>query len=115
RGDGSSQIYSGYVGPSLHAETGPVTVEGHYRLGYTKIEAADDIVTAPGADPIDLFDDSTVHAVQLRVGTKAGEVLPVGLAVTGGWYQEDVSNLDQRVKDRYVRGDVAVPVGRSVQ
>jgi hypothetical protein len=115
RGEGSSQIYSGYVGPSIHAQTGPVTVEGHYRLGYTKVEEADDVVTAPGADPVDVFDDSTVHAAQLRVGTKPREVLPVGLAATGGWYQEEISNLDQRVKDRYVRGDVAVPVGRTVQ
>lgn len=115
RGDGSSQIYSGYVGPSVHAQTGPVTVEGHYRLGYTKVEAADDVVVAPGADPVDVFDESTVHAAQLRVGTKAGEVLPVGLAATGGWYQEEISNLDQRVKDRYVRGDVAVPVSRDLQ
>jgi len=113
RGDGSGQIYSGYVGPSLHARSGAVTVEGHYRLGYTKVEAGDYV--APGVGAVDVFDDSTVHAAQLRVGTKAGEVLPVGLAATGGWYQEEVSNLDQRVKDRYVRGDVAVPVGRSVQ
>ncbi len=115
RGDGSSQIYSGYVGPSVHAQTGPVTVEGHYRLGYTKVEEADDVVFAPGADPVDVFDSSTVHAAQLRVGTKPREVLPVGLAATGGWSQEDIANLDQRVKDRYVRGDVAVPVGRDLQ
>jgi hypothetical protein len=115
RGDGSSQIYSSYVGPSLRAQTGPVTAEGHYRLGYTKVDAGDDFVTVPGADPVDLFEDSVVHAAQLRLGTKAGDVLPVGLAATGGWYREDVSNLDQRVQDRYVRGDVAVPVSRTVQ
>lgn len=115
RGEGSSQIYSGYVGPSLHAQSGAVTVEGHYRFGYTKVEEADDVILFPGADPVDLFDDSTVHAAQLRAGTKAGELLPVGLAATGGWYQEDVSNLDQRVKDRFVRGDVTVPVSRTVQ
>jgi len=37
-------------------------------------------------------------------------VLPVGLAVTAGGFQEDISNLDQRVRDLYVRGDVTVPL-----
>jgi hypothetical protein len=115
RGDGSSQIYSAYAGPSVQTQAGPVSVEGHYRLGYTKVEEPDAIVTAPGADPVDIFDDSTVHMAQLRVGTKAREVLPVGLAATAGWVQEDISNLDQRVKDRFVRGDVSVPIGSNVQ
>jgi hypothetical protein len=37
--------------------------------------------------------------------------LPVGLGVGGGYFQEDVSNLDQRVRDMHVRADVTVPVG----
>jgi hypothetical protein len=115
RGAGSGQIYSAYAGPSIQTQAGPVSVEGHYRLGYTKVEEPDAIVTAPGADPIDIFDDSTVHAAQLRVGTKARDVLPVGIAATGGWMQEDISNLDQRVKDRFVRGDVSLPIGNDVQ
>jgi hypothetical protein len=115
RGDGSSQIYSGYVGPSVQLQTGAVAVEGHYRLGYTKVEEPDAIVTAPGADPVDVFDESTVHAAEVHVGTKAGDALPVGVGVGGGWYQEDISNLDQRVKDRFVRADVSVPVTSNVQ
>lgn len=115
RGEGSGQIYSAYAGPSVQTQAGPVSIEGHYRLGYTKVEEPDAIVTAPGAEPIDIFDDSTVHAAQLRVGTKARDVLPVGVAATAGWMQEDISNLDQRVKDRFVRGDVSLPVGNNVQ
>jgi hypothetical protein len=115
RGDGSSQIYSGYVGPSVQLQTGAVAVEGHYRLGYTKVEEPDGFVSAPGADPVDIFDESTVHAAEVHVGTKAGDALPVGVGVGGGWYQEDISNLDQRVKDRFVRADVSVPVTSDLQ
>ena len=32
----------------------------------------------------------------------------------GGFYQEDISNLDQRVRDLYARADVTVPVDPSV-
>ena len=46
----------------------------------------------------------------VRAGTRPGQPLPVGLGVGAGYYQEDVSNLDQRVRDAYVRGDVTVPI-----
>lgn len=115
RGENSSQIYSAYAGPSVRAQTGPVSVEGHYRFGYTKVESPDDVATPPGADPVDVFDDSMVHQAEVHVGTRAGDGLPVGVGVGAGWVQEDISNFDQRVKDRYVRGDVSVPLGRDLQ
>ncbi len=36
-------------------------VEGHYRLGYTKVEEPDALVTAPGAEPVDIFDEQHRH------------------------------------------------------
>ncbi len=53
-----------------------------------------------------MFDESVVHNAQARVGIRPNTVLPVGVGVGGGWAQEDISNLDQRVQDRWVRGDV---------
>jgi len=45
------------------------------------------------------------------MGTHPGEPLPVGVGVGAGWLREDISNLDQRVDDKNVRGDVTLPVG----
>lgn len=109
-----SRIYSVYAGPTLATRTGDVDVTANYRIGYTKVEAPDALVTAPGAQPIDVFDDSLVQSAAVRVGTRPGEPLPVGVGVGAGWVQEDVSNLDQRVRDLYVRGDVTVPLTRTL-
>jgi len=43
-----------------------------------------------------------------------GDVLPVGLGLGAGFYQENIANLDQRVRDAHVRADVAVPVSPDV-
>lgn len=110
----SSRIYSVYAGPTLSTNAGDVFVNGNYQLGYTRIESPDALVTAPGVDPVDVFDESVSQSAQLQLGIAPGEPLPVGLAVGGGFRQEDISNLDQRVRDMYVRGDVTVPVGRTV-
>ena len=113
REDASSQIYSVYAGPSLSTQVGAVQVDGVARIGYTRFEAGNTAVDANG-DTIDLFDDSVTYAGQVRAGTRAGDPLPVGLAATAGFYQEDISNLDQRVRDAYVRADVTVPVSDSL-
>ncbi len=110
-----SQIYSLYAGPSLTTQMGDVQVEAHYRIGYNRVEAPEVLSVAPGADPVDVFDDSTVHLANARIGTSPTDgPLPVGLGVGGGFYQEDLSNLDQRVRDTYVRGDVMVPLSPNV-
>jgi hypothetical protein len=113
--DGStSQIYAAYVGPSVHTMAGNVEVEGHYFLGYTKVESPDAVTLAPGAGPVDLFDESVSHAAYARAGVRPGVVLPVGVGLGGGWNEQNVSNLDQRIRDRYARGDVTLPVGRTL-
>jgi hypothetical protein len=107
----SGQIYSGYVGPSVETQVGDLQVEGHYRFGYTKVEEPDAVVVGTtGVVPIDLADESTTHNAQARVGFRPNTVLPVGVGVGGMWNEQNVSNLDQRVRDRNVRGDVTVPV-----
>lgn len=112
--DSESRIYSAYAGPNLHTRAGDVEVNANYRIGYTRVEAPDALVLEPGENPVDVFDESLAQSAGFHLGTKPGEPLPIGLGVGGGWVQEDVSNLDQRVRDRFVRGDVQVPVGRNL-
>ena len=112
--DSTSQVYSVYAGPSVHTSAGDVEVEGHYRLGYTRVEEPDALVAAPGEQPVDIFDESTTHAAYARVGTRPNTVLPVGVGVGGGYNRQDISNLDQRIIDSYVRADVTVPVSPNV-
>ncbi len=111
--DSTSQIYSGYVGPSVHTMAGDLEVEGHYRFGYTRVEEPDALVLAPGAARADLFDESTTHNAYARVGVRPDVVAPVGVGIGGGWNQQDVANLDQRIQDRYVRADAILPVSPS--
>lgn len=107
--DATSQIYSVYAGPSLSTQVGAVGVTGVARIGYNRFETNDVVLDSAG-NPVDVFDDSVTYSGQVRAATRAGDPLPVGLAVTAGGYQEDISNLDQRVRDVYVRGDVTIPV-----
>lgn len=113
REDAESRIYSVYAGPSLRSRVGDVGVEGVARVGYNRFEVDNALVTQ-GGNAVDTFDDSITYLGQLRVGTRPGEPLPVGVAVTAGGFQEDIGNLDQRVRDLYVRGDVTVPVTESL-
>ncbi len=112
--DSETQIYSAYAGPSFHTRAGDVEINANYRIGYTKVEAPDAFQVSPGTEPIDVFDDSLTQSAAVHLATRPGESLPVGVGVGAGWTQEDVSNLDQRVRDVYVRGDVTVPVSQNV-
>ena len=104
----TSQIYAVYAGPSVQASVGEVAVQGGYKIGYSRVESPDAVIA--GARPVDIFDESVSHDAVLRASTSPHTVLPVGLGVEGGWHEQNVSNLDQRVSDRYVRGDVTVQV-----
>lgn len=112
--DRTTNLYSVYAGPSLQTNAGYVAVQAHYRIGYSRVEDPDAVLTTSGGEPVDIFDDSTVQVANVHAGTKPGEGLPVGLGVGAGWYREDISNLDQRVEDRNVRADVTVPVSQTV-
>ncbi|MEO7554383.1 MAG: preprotein translocase subunit YajC [Alteraurantiacibacter sp.] len=108
--DSSSQIYAVYAGPSMQSQVGALEVSGAYRIGYSRVEAPDGVALAPGDQPVDYFDDSLSQLASARVGIAPNTVLPIGVGVGGGWNRQDVSNLDQRIDDRHVRGDVTVPV-----
>ena len=114
-GGGSTQIFSAYAGPTVHTQAGDVAIDGGYRIGYTKVGTDSSIVNAPGGPTVDVFDKSIAHNAELHAGTKAGTLLPVGIGAGAGYYQEDISNLDQRVRDAHARLDIAVPVSQDVQ
>jgi hypothetical protein len=113
REDAESRIYSAYAGPSLNTRVGDVDLQGVARVGYNRFEVDDALVTQ-GGNAIDVFDDSVTYLGQLRAGVRPDVILPVGLAVTAGGFQEDIGTLDQRVRDLYVRGDITVPLTQSL-
>ena len=110
-GNSSAQVYGAYIGPSIKAQLGAVDVDGHYRFGYSRVTTPNALPVAAGQTPIDLYDNGTVHNALLHFATHAGTILPIGVGVGAGWIREDVSNLDQRIDNRHVRGDVTLPVG----
>lgn len=107
-GDFSTETYAGYIGPNLATRVDDVEVTANYRLGYTKVDGPD--LLATGGSRIDVFDESVTHSANVRAGVVPYEPLPVGLGIGAGYFQEDVNNLDQRVRDLYVRGDVTIPI-----
>jgi len=113
-GDATSQVYSVYAGPAFQTNVGDAQLTGAYQLGYTRVESPDALTLAPGADPIDVFDESITQQANVRFGFAPDTVLPVGVGVGAGWRRQDLSNLDQRIDDKHVRGDVTVPVTRSL-
>ena len=109
--DSLSQVYSVYAGPSLATHVGELGVTGAYHAGYTKVNNALNSSVA-GTNTLD---HSLSQDARLAVGTKPGDLgLPVGLGVEGGWFHEDISNLDQKVTDLHARAQVIVPVSRSL-
>ena len=113
-GDVSSttQIYSGYVGPTLTTRVGDLGLNAAYRFGYTRIE--DDFgFGVPGAPVPGGFDESTSHNANFSAGMQPGP-LPFGWAIGGGYNREDANILDQRFEDKFLRGDVTVPVSPTV-
>ena len=107
----TTRIYSVYAGPAFSTRVDDIAVDAHYRIGYNRVEVPDAVGQTPGAGPIDVFDDSVTQAAGIRAATLANTYLPVGLAASAGWQQEDIANLDQRVRDIFVRADVTVPLG----
>lgn len=106
--DLTSQIYSVYAGPNLQTHLGDAAVSANYRIGYTRVDGPD-LPSLDGAI-VDVFDESVTHSANVRAATSPGDPFPVGVGVGAGYFQEDIDNFDQRVRDAYVRGDVTIPV-----
>ena len=108
--DNEARVYSAYAGPNISTKVGVADVSASYRFGYNRVEepavgVVDNTITVS-----DVAQESMVHSANARIGVDPGKVLPVGVAVGGGAYQETISNSDQRVRDFYGRGDITVPL-----
>lgn len=110
--DNITQIYSGYVGPTLATNVGDLKVGAAYRLGYTRAEAGN-FVAAPGQPTLDRFDDSVTNRASASIGMDSGR-LPFGWTISGTYEREDAGQLDQRFEGKFVRGEVTLPVSPTV-
>lgn len=109
-----AQIYSAYVGPSLSTRVGPIQASAAYRFGATKMEAPSIPSVTPGQPAVDVYDRSTSHSATASIGVKSGDLLPVGITVSGAWNRENASQLDQRFDGKYGRADAVLPIGRGI-
>ena len=112
--DNITQVYSVYAGPNLATAVGPAQVTAAYHAAFTKAESPGRTGITPGQPRIDYFDSSTSHLATASVGVAAGTVLPVGVTVSGAYEREDAHQLDQSYEGYYGRGDVVLPVSRTV-
>ena len=113
-GDNSSQSYSFYAGPTLTTHAGDVALAASYRAGYTRVEDPKGFRSAPGVPAVDIVDDTLNQIATVSAGVRPGDVLPVGVTASAGWAREDISNLDQRIDQKYGRLDFVFPVSLDV-
>ncbi|MCA1661726.1 MAG: preprotein translocase subunit YajC [Novosphingobium sp.] len=108
--DSSSQLYALYAGPTLTTRARDVALAASYQVGYTRVENDSDFVAVPGAAAFDIVDDALTQAATISAGVRPDELLPVGVTASAGWAREDISNLDQRIDQKYARVDFVYPV-----
>lgn len=109
-----AQVYSLFAGPALATRAGPFDVGASYNLGYTKVETPDVPGFLPGQPPLDYFDSSTSHIAQASIGVPAGRIAPVGVTLSGAYERENAGQLDQKYEGWFARGDVVLPVSRTL-
>ncbi|HWU04569.1 MAG TPA: preprotein translocase subunit YajC [Novosphingobium sp.] len=114
-GDALTQVWSVYAGPTLTTHVGPVGVVAAYHAGYSATDVGGTLNSAGGSTAANLLAHSVVQDARVAASVKPGQVAPVGLGAEAGLYQENVSNLDQQVLDKHVRGEVRVPVSNTAQ
>jgi hypothetical protein len=112
--DNVTQVYSVYAGPSVSTNAGPVQIAASAFGGYTKVESPNSTGVGTGQRRLDYYDDSKNVVAQASAGVAAGTVLPVGVTVSGAYEREDAGQLDQQYEGYFGRGDVTLPVSRTV-
>lgn len=112
--DAVTQVYSVYGGPVYSTRLGDVKLNASYTAGYTKVRNEDALQLVPGGVRTDIFDQSLTQNAQVSAGVRPGEVLPVGVTLNGGFTQEDISNLDQRIRSLRAGVQLTVPVTLSL-
>lgn len=113
-GDQVAQVYSVYAGPAVNTHVGEVAVKGSYLVGYTKVNTPRLPVTGlPPGQPQpqgDIFNHSVAQSAQVSAGIAPHTVLPIGLTASAGYNQEDIANLDQRVRELRAGVQATLPV-----
>lgn len=113
-GDRVAQVYSLYAGPAVSTHVGDVAVKGSYLIGYTKVNTPRLPVTGlPPGQPQpqgDIFNHSVAHSAQVSAGVAPHTVLPIGLTASAGYNQEDIANLDQRVRELRAGVQATLPI-----
>jgi hypothetical protein len=107
-----AEVFSAYVGPTLSTRVGDVDVGASYRLGYVHVDDHS-LAGVPGEPLFDRVDSSVIHNVNASVGMEPGR-LPFGWTIGGGYAHEEVDRLDREFDGAFVRGDIVVPVSRTV-
>ena len=110
-----ADVYSFYAGPDFTKRIGDVDVAASYRFGWVEVDdhSLRLLPQIPGQVQLDHVDRSINHSASASVGMGVG-ALPFGWTIGGGWVREDVDRLDQDYEAKYVRGDIVVPVSRTL-
>jgi hypothetical protein len=105
--DATAQVYSAYVGPTVSAQMGPLSVGAAYRLGYVAVDD-DDLAGDPFGDRLD---ESIAHNATASIGMGPGNGrFPFGWTVGAGYVRSESGDLDSVFEAAYIRGDVVVPL-----
>lgn len=107
--ESGAEIYSGYAGPTVTTQAGPVAVNAFYRLGYVNVD--DDSLAGAGS-PQSNF-NSTVHMAGASASMAPGQ-LPFGWNVSAGHVSASTSSFDSEFEGQFVRGDAVMPVNPSL-
>jgi hypothetical protein len=103
--ESTTEIFSGYAGPTLSTRAGGAAVNAFYRLGYVHV---DDDSLAGAASPEGNF-DATVHLAGASVSMAPG-VLPFGWNVSAGHVSETAGPFANHFESQFVRADAIFPV-----
>jgi hypothetical protein len=104
-----ADVYSVYGGPTLSTHAGPLSVGADYHAGYVKVNDHSFDGAPAGTPRTDHYDSSTVQQAEASVGMDTRDS-PVGWTVGTGWVHENMNQLKSHYDDKYVQGDVVVPL-----
>ncbi|MBV9841173.1 MAG: hypothetical protein JOY99_06525 [Sphingomonadaceae bacterium] len=107
-------LYGAYVGPTISHQFGDLNATAAYHFGYTHADNGEGtLVLGPGQPVFDDFSNEYNHTINASVGERPG-ALPFGWTLSGYWERDQQDFLHARFEDKYVRGDITLPVSYTV-
>jgi hypothetical protein len=109
-------VFAAQVGPSWQHKIGDLTAQADYRFGWTRSNNGVGTFDVGAGIPVIQNSFTTLsQTADVAIGTRPGGLgLPFGWRVSGGWMHDDIHLLGGRYDDKFVRGDVTVPVSPTV-